>query len=179
MELVTEHFAKNYPTHENAGAFYDKMSGDGYERMMHASGFNEPEYVAKSFGPGQVVDMDPKTTKILDAGAGTGQLGLLLKEKGFTDIVAIDASRSLLDKLDANGAYKESRCMYLGQGTDKFPDDLKERFDIVTSTGCWLAGHIPARGMEDCYAALKVGGLSVNGIRGNFWEKGEKEGYRD
>ena len=49
----------------------------------------------------------------------------------------------------------------------------------MTSTGCWLAGHIPARGMEDCHAALKVGGLSVNGIRGNFWEKGEKEGYRD
>ena len=135
--------------------------------------------MTKCIGKGQVVDLDPETAEILDIGAGTGTVGLYLKEKGFKNITGIDASRSLLDKLDQNGAYKESRCMYLGQGVDKFPDDLKGKFDITTCTGCWIIGHIPAVGMEDCHAALKVGGYMVNGTRSMYWEKGEKEGYRD
>ena len=50
---------------------------------------------------------------------------------------------------------------------------------MTVCTGCWIIGHIPAVGMEDCHAALKVGGLMVNGTRSMYWEKGEKEGYRD
>ena len=48
---------------------------------------------------------------------------------------------------------------------------------MTVCTGCWIIGHIPAVGMEDCHAALKVGGLMVNGTRSMYWEKGEKEGY--
>ena len=59
---MTEHFSKNYPTHEVAGDFYEKMSGEGYDKFVLAIGHNEPEHVAKCFGPGQIVDMDPATT---------------------------------------------------------------------------------------------------------------------
>ena len=54
----------------------------------------DPTYIVKLIGPGCVLDfpMEPSKVKVLDIGAGTGIMGKLLKEKGFTDIVAIDAS---------------------------------------------------------------------------------------
>ena len=101
----------------------------------------------------------------MDIGAGTGAVGLYLKEKGFTNITGIDASESLLEKLDATGAYKASRCVWLGKGLDEFPADLKDKFDMVTGTGVWIAGHIPKEGIEDAHSALKVGGYMVAGTR--------------
>ena len=179
VDEVVQHYKNNYPRSGEAGAFYDKMSAQTYEDFCKQLNQNQPENVAKCIGRGQVVDLDPESAEILDIAAGTGYVGQLLKSKGFKNITGLDASRTLLEKLDQNGAYKESRCMYLGQGVDKFPADLKGKFDITTAAGCWLMGHIPAVGMEDCHAALKVGGYMVNCTRSKFWERGEKEGYRD
>ena len=39
--------------------------------------------------------------------------------------------------------------MYIGIGEDKFPVDLRGRFDIVTAAGVWISGHIPAQGFDD------------------------------
>ena len=114
VDQVEKHFAENYPAPEVSGAFYDKMTGDGYDEFVKHIDFNQPENVTKCMGKGEFVDLDPETAEILDVGAGTGTVGLLLQKKGFKNITGIDASRTLLDKLDASGAYKASRCMYLG-----------------------------------------------------------------
>ena len=76
------------------------MTGEGYDEFVKNINFNQPEQVTKCIGKGQFVDLDPETTEVLDVGAGTGTVGLYLKEKGFKNITGIDASRSLLDKLD-------------------------------------------------------------------------------
>ena len=62
--------------------------------------------------------------------------------------------------------------MFNGMGQDKFPDDLKNRFDLVCASGVWLEGHIPAEGIEDVYAALKVGGYFVTAMRSYYWVLG-------
>ena len=62
--------------------------------------------------------------------------------------------------------------MYLGQGLDKFPEEYKSRFDLVTASGIWLVGHVPATGIEDAIAALKVGGYFVTSMRQLYWENG-------
>ena len=69
--------------------------------------------------------------------------------------------------------------MYIGIGEDKFPMDLRGRFDIVTAAGVWISGHIPAQGFDDCFAALKVGGYLVSATRTLYWVKGHQEGYKD
>ena len=130
-------------------------------------------------GPGKVVDVDPATTEILDVGAGTGTVGKFLAKRGYSGIVGIDAAPNLLAKLKGVEAYKESRCMFIGMGLDKFPAELKNRFDVVTAAGVWLEGHIPASGLDDAFAALKVGGYLVSATRSYIWVKGEKGGYKD
>ena len=62
--------------------------------------------------------------EILDVGAGTGIVGNLLKEKGFTNIVGADASAEFIKVAQASGAYKETRALYFGMGLDKYPEDF-------------------------------------------------------
>ena len=91
-----------------------------------------------------------KDCAILDVGAGTGVVGNLLKEQGFTNIVGADASDTFIKAAAASGAYKETRVLFFGMGLDKYPDDLKARFDVVTASCVWCPGHIPNIGFEDC-----------------------------
>ena len=60
--------------------------------------FNEPENIVGLVGMDSVVKVEPNC-EVLDAGAGTGVIGRLLKEKGFTNITAVDPSESMLSKL--------------------------------------------------------------------------------
>ena len=81
--------------------------------------------------------------------------------------------------LNKSDAYKEGRSVWMGRGTDYFPSDLTGRFDIVTASGVFLKGHIPARAMEDCHAALKPNGYFVTAMRECYYEHGNEEGYRE
>lgn len=69
--------------------------------------------------------------------------------------------------------------MWLGLGVDKYPDDLKDKFDMVSATGVFGIGHVPPTGYDEVYASLKKGGYFVFGIRSCFWMNGEKEGFKD
>ena len=62
--------------------------------------------------------------------------------------------------------------MYLGLGLDKYPDDLKGKFDLVTAGGVFLTGHIPNIGFEDVHASLKTNGYFVTGLRTSYWVNG-------
>ena len=125
-----------------------------------------------------VVDVDP-ACEVLDVGAGSGVIGRLLKEKqGFSNITAIEPSEGMLVKLRETGAYKADRRMYLGLGVDKYPDDLKGKFDVVIASGSFLAGHIPDAGFDDVHASLKTNGYFVTALRSSYWAEGQKEGYR-
>ena len=170
---------KGLPSYEDSATFYNSMTGDAFDEYAKAKGWTQPETITQLVGKGKVVDLDPATTEILDIGAGTGQVGLYLSKKGFSGIVGLDAAPNLLEKAKGVKAYKELREMYIGMGLDKFPDDLKNRFDMVTAAGVWIEGHIPASGLDDAFAALKVGGYLVSATRSYIWVKGEKGGYKD
>ena len=67
----------------------------------------------------------------------------------------------------------------MGMGTDKFPSDLTGTFDVVSASGVFLKGHIPAKAMEDCHAALKPNGYFVTAMRQCYYDHGNPEGYRE
>ena len=157
---------------ENVGEFYNEIDPDGYDEFVKAIKYTEPEHLVKLIGNGCVVDIDP-ASEILDVAAGTGHIGILLKEKGFTNIMGVDASDNLLVKLMQTGAYKDSRCVFLGLGLDKWPEDLKNRFDMVTASGCFMSGHIPNAGFDDIHASLKTGGFFVASMRSTYWTDGK------
>ena len=112
-------------------------------------------------------------------GAGSGTVGKLLKQKGFTNITGIDASENMLQKAKESGAYQSTHCMYIGMGVNKYPTELKNRFDLVTACGCFIEGHIPSTGFDDVHASLKVGGHFVINFKEENWVEGTKEGFKE
>ena len=157
---------------------YNEIGADQYDEWAVAVNWNAPNYLVQRIGSGCVLDVDP-ASEILDVGAGSGVIGRLLLEKGFSNITGIDASEAMLKKAKETGAYKATHCMYVGMGVEKFLDELKGRFDIVTACGCFIEGHIPATGFDDVHAALKTGGHFVINFKECNWVEGAKEGYKE
>lgn len=119
---------------------------------------------------------------MLDIGAGTGLIGLKLKEKQNmegVEIFGIDACSSFVHILGDSPNYIGSQQLLLGRGDNKFPEELREQFDIVTASGVWLKGHIPAAAMDDCYSALKPNGFFITAMRSSYYTLGNEEGYRE
>ena len=48
-------------------------------------------------------------------GCGTGLGGMYLKERGFAEIVGIDASKGMLEEARMKESYKELDSVFLGQ----------------------------------------------------------------
>ena len=144
--------------------------------------YNEPYYII-DYVVSLTQDLDSgvtSTSKVLDVGAGTGLLGLKLKEKGLNlDMYALDATSQFVDRLKTRPEYTGARLVWLGKGVDEFDDDLKGCFDIVTAAGVFLKGHMPALAIDDCHAALKIGGYFVTAMRDCYWNHGNEEGYRE
>ena len=103
----------------------------------------------------------PATAKVLDAGAGTGLVGVELQRLGFGDICAMDLSIGMLDEARAKGCYNDFRQMTLGDHLD-FPS---RTYDAVISVGVFTPGHAPPQAFEELCRVTKSGGHVVFSLR--------------
>ena len=85
----------------------------------------------------------PRDATIFDMGQGTGILGKLLTEQGYTNIDGGDASQSFVSTASASGWYQNCHVTWFGQGVETLPTDLLTKYDLVMSTGRISRGHIP------------------------------------
>jgi SAM-dependent methyltransferase len=103
----------------------------------------------------------PKDARILDAGAGTGLVGQLLRERGYANLVAMDLSMGMLKAAREKHAYQEFHQMALGKPLG-FPSDS---FEGVISVGVFTIGHAPASSLDELVRVTSPGGHIVFSIR--------------
>ena len=103
----------------------------------------------------------PAASKVLDAGAGTGLVGVELQRLGFNDICAMDLSEGMLEEARAKGCYNDFRQMTLGEALD-FPSDT---YDAVISVGVFTPGHAPPHAFDELCRVTKPGGLVTFSLR--------------
>ena len=146
---------------------YDAWAAD-YDRDLNESfGYIGPRLGAEYFA--KHVSRD---AHVLDAGAGTGLVGIELSKLGYTRIDGIDMSQGMLDVAWAKGVYGELRQMVLGERLE-YPDD---HFDAVVSVGVLTLGHAPASSLDELVRVVKPGGHVVFSLRPDIYEqKGFKE----
>ena len=111
---------------------YDEWAKDYDKDLSEFFGWIAPNtassYLAKYVNPDSTV---------LDAGAGTGLVGLALAERGFRNLTAMDLSEGMLQEARENNVYKKLDQMILG-------DPLRyktDSFDAVISVGVMTLGH--------------------------------------
>lgn len=103
----------------------------------------------------------PAGARILDAGAGTGLVGVELQRLGYTDICAMDLSEGMLDEARAKGCYNDFRQMALGGPLD-FDSDA---YDAIISVGVFTPGHAPPNSFDELARITKPGGHIVFSLR--------------
>ena len=103
----------------------------------------------------------PKDARVLDAGAGTGLVGVLLDRLGYKQMVAIDLSQGMLEEARKKNVYSEFRQMVLGETLD-FPSDS---LDAVISVGVMTVGHAPAGSFDELVRVTRPGGHIVFTLR--------------
>ncbi|MFQ5924695.1 MAG: class I SAM-dependent DNA methyltransferase [Dehalococcoidia bacterium] len=113
--------------------------------------FDLPEVVVKVFAR----HVSQRNARILDAGAGTGSSGELLKRLGYTSIYAIDISPELLEEARRKEIYLELHQMTLGEDLS-FPDDY---FDGVFSVA--VMGQAPPQSFDELIRITRGGGRIV------------------
>jgi predicted TPR repeat methyltransferase len=80
-------------------------------------------------------------------------------------MIGADASSNFVQAARETGIYQDVFEHWFGMGLDKFPQEHRDRYDVVTASGCLSKGHIEKNGLDDIHAALKVGGYMIAGWR--------------
>jgi len=123
-------------------------------------------------GPLRAVEMGvhyiSKDARILDAGAGTGLVGKLLAEAGYSNLVAMDLSEGMLVEARKKNVYQEFHQMVMGEALG-FPS---ESFDAVVSVGVLTVGHAPASSLDELTRVTKPGGHIIYTLRPDLHEEG-------
>jgi len=113
-----------------------------------------------------------KEARILDAGAGTGLVGVFLSRQGYQDLAAMDLSKGMLEEARKKNAYREFRQMVMGEPLDYATDS----FDAIVSVGVLTVGHAPASSLEELVRITRPGGYIVFSLRPDVYrDSGFKE----
>jgi SAM-dependent methyltransferase len=116
-------------------------------------------------GPPQVAQATlrhvPRDSVILDVGAGTGQLGVLLAAAGYDRVDGQDISAGMLAEAERTGVYRELTLGTLGERLD-YTDGA---YDAIVASGVLTTGHAPASCLPELARITRGSGLILFTLR--------------
>jgi SAM-dependent methyltransferase len=136
--------------------YYAGWAGD-YDRDMMALGYQGPCLLAAMAAR----HLPRDAGALLDCGAGTGLLGLVLAILGYDDLTAIDMSPEMLAVAERRQVYRDCRRMTLGQALD-FPD---ESFAGCIAAGVFTSQIVPEDSFRELLRITRPGGYVIFSTR--------------
>ena len=107
-----------------------------------------------------------KDLKILDAGCGTGLVGIELKKHNYSNIDGVDFSQNMLD-LVPKDIYKNLKKFDLNK-----PLNYKNNtYDVVICVGTFTYGHVKAHALDELIRIIKNKGLICFTINEGIYEE--------
>lgn len=146
-----------------AAAIYDE-GAEEYERRILGWGYSTPAVMAWFLG--RLVA--PGDGPILDAGAGTGLMGLLLSTLGYGDVVGVDLSERMLAQASEKGVYRSLHRMDLSEPLDLPADE----FAATIAAGVFAAGHAPPAALSELVRVTRPGGHVIFSVRTDVYADG-------
>ena len=107
-----------------------------------------------------------KNSKILDAGCGTGLVGIELKKYGYTNIEGVDFSQNMLDLVPQN-IYKKIEKIDLNKAL-KFKDNI---YDVVMCVGTFTYGHVKPQCLDELIRLTKNKGFICFTVNEGIYEE--------
>ena len=107
-----------------------------------------------------------KNSKILDAGCGTGLVGIELKKYGYSNIEGVDFSQNMLD-LVPQSIYKKIEKIDLNKAL-KFKDNI---YDAIMCVGTFTYGHVKPQTLDELIRITKNKGFICFTINEGIYEE--------
>jgi SAM-dependent methyltransferase len=154
-------------SNEQLAAHYDSWAAD-YDADVGGFGYTYPALIAGLVGR-HVKDLD---APLLDAGCGTGMIGVVLAALGHRDLIGVDLSEGMLGRARDKGVYEALERKVLGEPLG-FPDG---RFAAAVCAGVLTVGHAPPESLDELARVVRPGGHVIFTLsRPVLEERGFKE----
>jgi predicted TPR repeat methyltransferase len=146
---------------------YSEWAEEYDEDLENNYGYVAPKVTARALAR----VLEDKNARILDAGAGTGLVGEILKNMGYKNMDALDFSAEMLEEAGKKGVYDELLHVDLSE-----PLDMKDdSYDAVICVGTFTYGHVEPSALEELIRITRPGGYICFTVREGAYEE---HGYR-
>lgn len=154
---------------DDCGAIYDEWAKT-YDIDVHHAGV---DYVGPTMITHAVEAADGNIKgSILDAGCGTGLVGVALSQAGAKNIDGIDISPGMLKVARRTGVYNDLSIVDMSKVIEK----QDQSYDVITCGGTFTKGHVgPVPALQELVRVVKKDGLVVSTIVDDVWVSG---GYK-
>lgn len=148
---------------EKVKAFYEDWAKN-YNIDTTSSDYTGPVVSAKLLQQ----HLSDTSRRLLDAGCGTGLVGVELAKLDFRNIDGFDLSGSMAQQAIATGVYQR----VLGEidmmrAADHYAD---ETYDAVLSVGVFTLGHVPPEALLVLLRLVRSGGLLIVSTRSHYYD---------
>lgn len=152
---------------DEARALYDEWA-DSFDADLadDTQGYVGPTVAAETVK--RVAGVDGE---ILDAGCGTGLVGVALADRGARTVDGVDLSPGMLAKATATGAYRRLAPADLSRPLPVAADS----YDVVVCVGTLTHGHVGPGAFGEFVRLARPGGTIVATVLDDIWDSG---GYR-
>lgn len=136
-----------------------------YNSDIDAAKYAGPDFAARLLSR----HLDDKSARILDAGCGTGLVGVALQTLGYRHIDGFDLSPEMARQAKETGAYGA-----VADNVDmmRAPRDYPHAgYDALLSIGVFTLGHVPPQALAILLQLLRDGGLLVVSTRSHYFEQ--------
>ncbi|MDX1520821.1 MAG: class I SAM-dependent methyltransferase [Anaerolineae bacterium] len=168
-------------TVETVKDFYAKWAED-YDADVSDEAYVAPRIVVKlltGLAPDEAVGIVPgdPALEIIDAGCGTGLVGIILREHGYRHIDGFDLSPEMVEKAAALGLYRELKGdIDLTHPLTAYHNRL---YDVAICCGVFTLGHAPPTALQQLIDLVKPGGLIILSTRTSYYDQSNYQAVSD
>jgi predicted TPR repeat methyltransferase len=169
-------------TNERIESLYARWAGD-YDDDLQAERYTAPDtmtrLVMRLRDEGRILPAAgrPKL-RALDAGCGTGLLGVRLRAVLDCELDGFDLSEEMVERARATGAYRRLR------GRVDLNRPLAAQidasgYDLALACGVFTLGHVPPESMRHLIDAVRPGGVVLVSARNSYCERSDFDAVCD
>lgn len=110
-----------------------------------------------------------KDSELLDAGCGTGLVGVELRALGYSNLDGFDLSDSMVELAAATGAYRQVLgSIDMMRAAESY---AAASYDAILSVGVFTLGHVPPEALQVLLKLTRAGGLLVISTRTHYYDQ--------
>jgi predicted TPR repeat methyltransferase len=132
--------------------------------VSEAMGYAPPERVAE-----RVASLVPSDADVLDAGCGTGLVGMALADRGFRSVDGLDLSPAMVARARKRRVYHD-----LGPAdlTARLPG-ASDKFTVLTCVGALQPGHLGPSALTEFVRVVVRGGYILATVGEREWTESD------